>query len=119
MLPTVSLCLTYAISRILLEKLALKKNPVKIYVFYLGFHNYRVAQNVAVDALYRARVCSVQTFRNSEHYAELFDDFEIVVRDNVAVSCPIVCVDVLFFMTASRERGKHDVTMRYAVERGI
>lgn len=40
MLPTVFLCLTNSISRILLKKTSFKKTPVKIYVFYLSFHNY-------------------------------------------------------------------------------
>lgn len=61
---------------------------------HFRLHNYGIAENVAVDALYAARHTSVEALRYAEHYAEALYNFYVVLVQDILKARPIERVDI-------------------------
>ena len=85
----------------------------------LRFHNNGIAQNVAVDPRNDTESAPVKTFRNAQKHAQLFDDFQIFLADDIAVSCPLDGRNILFLVTSRHERRQNDLAVRRAVNARI
>ena len=86
---------------------------------HFGFHNYGIAENIAVNRFYGAGHRPVQTFGNAEHYAQPSYDFYIVFGEYISVTRPVVIIYIFLFLTSSGKCGKNHIPVRHAVQIGV